>query len=164
MSRRKGRVLAFQALYSYDMGNASLEELLKLEWTHSEPEEPPVSAEEKKDEKNTFITGETQAEEEAPATDSEVFARLIIAGTINHLAEIDEIIKKHLSAKWDFERLNRVSLAILRISTYSLMYQKEIFPSIVIDEAVAIAKEFGADDAFKFINAVLDNIRKELTA
>lgn len=154
-------MLAFQALYSYDMGNASLEDLLKLEWTHSEPEETPVLTEEKKD--NTFITGETQ-EEEAPATDSEVFARLIIAGTINHLAEIDEVIKKHLSAKWDFSRVNRVSLAILRISTYSLMYQKDIFPSIVIDEAVAIAKEFGADDAFKFINAVLDNIRKELPA
>jgi N utilization substance protein B len=68
------------------------------------------------------------------------------------------MIKKHLQ-NWDFSRLNRVDLAILRMSVYSLMYQEEIAPSIVIDEAIGIAREFGTDDSFRFVNGVLDSIR-----
>lgn len=145
MSRRKSRVLAFQALYSYDVGSVPLSELLKLEWA-----------------------GTPETEGVALAADEEVdvandFARLLISGTVGHLAEIDALIKKHLSAKWDFNRVNKVSLAILRISVFSLLYQSETAPTIVIDEAIDIAKEYGADDSFKFINAVLDSIRKEIT-
>jgi len=43
-----------------------------------------------------------------------------------------------------------------------LMYQNEIAPSIVIDEAIGISKEFGTDDSFRFVNGVLDSIRKTL--
>lgn len=139
MSRRKSRVLAFQALYSYDVGGVPLNELLKLEWY-------------------------TDTEKEAENTDSLDFARLLIAGTIEHIEKIDECIKNHLSSKWDISRVNKVSLAVLRISVFSLMYQSETAPSIVIDEAIDIAKEYGADDAFKFINAVLDNISKEINS
>ena len=133
MSRRKGRILAFQALYSYDVGEMPEEQLLKLEW-------------------NDESDG-----------DSQDFARLLIGGTIKHIDDIDANIKKHLTGKWEIERINKVSLAILRLSVYSLMYQTDTHPSIVIDEAIDIAKEYGADDSFRFINAVLDNIRKELT-
>ena len=50
----------------------------------------------------------------------------------------------------------------MRMSVYSLLYQKDTHASIVIDEAVGIAKEYGAEDSFKFINAVLDKINKGL--
>lgn len=93
--------------------------------------------------------------------DGQLFARLIVIGTIDNLQEVDQNIKDHL-ANWSFDRLNKVDLAILRMSTYSLLFQKDIHPSIVIDEAVDIAKEYGSDDAYKFINAVLDSIRKDL--
>jgi len=93
--------------------------------------------------------------------ESESFARLLVAGTIEHVSEIDELIKKHLDS-WDFNRINKVDLAILRVSVYPLLYQKDLHPSIVINEAVDISKEFGSDDSFKFVNAVLDNIRKDL--
>ena len=135
MSRRKGRILAFQALYSYDVGGESLEQLLKLEWAELK-----------------------ESEKDADTVD---FARIIISGTINHIEELDEAIKKHLTQNWEFSRVNRVSLAILRISSYSLLFQPEIHPTIVIDEAIDIAREYGADDSYKFINAVLDHIRKE---
>ena len=79
----------------------------------------------------------------------------------NH-EKIDELIKSHLSG-WDFNRVNRVSLAILRMSVYSLLFQKDVPATIVIDEAIDIAKDYGQDDSFKFINAVLDNIRKEIS-
>lgn len=136
MARRKGRILAFQALYSWDVSGAEKESLLKFDWV-----EPA-----KLEEMDSDIT---------------MFARLLITGTIEHADEIDAVIKKHL-VNWDFDRLNKVDLAILRISVYPLLFQKDIHPSIVIDEAIDISKEFGADDSYKFVNAVLDNIRKDL--
>ena len=91
--------------------------------------------------------------------ESLTFAKLLVSGTIEHIEEIDSIIKEHLS-RWDFDRLNKVDLAILRISVYPLLYQKDLHSSIVIDEAIDISKDFGSDDSYKFINAVLDNVRK----
>ena len=93
--------------------------------------------------------------------ESDAFTRLLISGTIENCAEIDEVIKKHL-INWEFGRLNKVDLAILRISVYSLLYQKDIHPTIIIDEAVDISKDFGTDESYKFVNAVLDNVRKIL--
>jgi N utilization substance protein B len=71
------------------------------------------------------------------------------------------MIRRHLE-NWDISRLNRVDLAILRMSVYTLMYQSELAPSIVINEAIGIAKEFGTDDSYRFINGVLDGIRRTL--
>ncbi|HOC28099.1 MAG TPA: transcription antitermination factor NusB [Treponemataceae bacterium] len=136
MARRKGRILAFQALYAWDVSHLSLPDLLDFSWVEQD---------------KLLKLGD----------DGVAFPRLIIAGTLEHIAEIDERIKAHLT-NWDFDRLSKVDLAILRISVYSLMYQSDIHPTIVIDEAIDISKEFGADESFKFINAVLDNIRKNL--
>lgn len=140
MARRKGRILAFQALFSWDMGNGDVASLMDFPWTRD------ISSKD----------GESSS-----VNDTEAFARLLVAGTIEHVAEIDELIKKHLDS-WEFSRINKVDLAILRISVYPLLYQKDLHPSIVINEAVDISKEFGSDDSYKFVNAVLDNIRKEL--
>ncbi|MBB5218567.1 N utilization substance protein B [Treponema rectale] len=147
MSRRKGRILAFQALYTHDLVKKPLEELLKFDW-------------DKADEIDTE-GDEESSKDNASREDSYDYARILIAGTINHLEEIDAIIQSHLSEKWTMERLNKVALAVMRISVFTLLNQKEISPSIVINEAVAIAKDFGAEDSYKFINAVLDKISKE---
>lgn len=154
MSRRNGRILAVQALYSYDVGKMPLEDLLKLDWNQaeSEPEQMPEAL------KADSVETESSASAKSEEAD---FARLLIAGTINHIDEIDEKIKSHLSDKWDFSRLNKVTLAVLRISVFAILYQKELNPTIVIDEAIGISKDFGTDDSFKFINAILDTIRKE---
>jgi transcription antitermination protein NusB len=135
VSRRKGRILAFQALYSWDVGNVPLEDLIKFVWTENEK-------------------GETADNE------SKDFARLLIVGAMEHINDIDDQIKLHLSDKWDFDRLNRVTLAILRMSVYSLLFQKDMPATIIIDEAIDISKEYGPDDSFKFINALLDTIKK----
>jgi N utilization substance protein B len=84
-----------------------------------------------------------------------------VAGTIENIGAIDKMIRRHLE-NWDISRLNRVDLAILRMSAYTLMYQSDLAPSIVINEAVGIAKEFGTDDSYRFINGVLDGIRRTL--
>ncbi len=113
--RRKGRILAFQALYAWDVSRLSLSELLNFGWIEEDKRER---------------LGE----------DGIAFPRLIIAGTVEHILEIDLYIKENLT-NWDFDRLNKVDLAILRMSVYSL---------------------FGSDESFRFINAVLDSIRKQL--
>lgn len=136
MSRRKSRIIAFQGLYSWDVGGIDEKDVLELSWA-------------KKDD------GSAEIDEGDGA-----FARSLIAGTIENITEIDEEIKSHLK-NWTIDRLNKVTLAILRMSAYSLLYTKDVTPSIIIDEAVDIAKSYGIDDSYKFINAVLDNIRKE---
>ena len=148
-ARRKGRILAFQTLYSYELSKfgsldaeadteaqeqAGLAELLQFSWI------------------DEAIRAKTNRE-------SIDFARLIAAGTIQNLGEIDRQIKTQLE-HWDFSRLNKVDQAILRMSVYSLLYQKDIPPSVTIDEAVDISKEFGTDESYRFINGVLDGIRK----
>ncbi|MDR0598103.1 MAG: transcription antitermination factor NusB [Treponema sp.] len=136
-SRRKGRILAFQVLYSYDASpSAALEELLSFSWLEAD---------------------KRAALDEGTA----VFSRLLIRGTIENLPAVDDMIRSHLK-NWDFSRLNRVDLALLRMSAYTLMYQDDVAPSIVIDEAIGISKEYGADDSYRFINGVLDGIRKTL--
>ena len=137
-SRRKGRILAFQALYCWESSRVPVEELAGFSWLENEK-----------------LAGLDQTIVD--------FSRLLITGTIENIKAIDAMIKKHLE-NWDFSRLGRVDLAVMRISVYSLMYQNEMAPSIVIDEAIGISKEFGADDSFRFINGVLDSIRRTLQA
>jgi N utilization substance protein B len=56
-----------------------------------------------------------------------------------------------------------VDLAVLRMSTYALMYQRDVaHPSIVIAEAIGICREYGADESFRFVNGVLDSIRRTI--
>jgi len=133
-SRRKGRILAFQALYFWESSNhAPVEELTGFSWLE---------------------------EEKRAGLDEEiaVFSKALIAGAVENIGDIDNMIMEHLE-NWDISRLNRVDLAILRMSVYTLMYQDDIAPSIVIDEAIGICREFGTDDSYKFINGVLDSIR-----
>lgn len=145
LSRRKSRILAFQAVYSWDLSKESIDDILSFSWLQKDSEI-------KEGVKKEF--SESEKEEQT-------FASFIIKGTIDHVDEIDELIKNHLSSSWSMERLNKVTLAILRISIYEMLYQQGSVPKIVIDEAINIAKDYGPDDSFKFINAVLDNINRD---
>ena len=137
-ARRKGRILAFQALYAHELTGMPAGELAQFSWLDEESQEK--------------IKPESMD-----------FARLLMQGTIEKLPDVDLHIKKQLE-HWDFGRLNKVDLAILRISAYCLLYQADIPPSVTIDEAIDIAREFGTDDSYRFINGVLDGIRKQLQA
>jgi N utilization substance protein B len=99
--------------------------------------------------------------DEAPNQELTAFARLLVTGAIENIAAIDGMIQKHL-VNWELSRLNRVDLAVLRMSAYTLMFQADMPPTIVIDEAIGISKEFGADDSHRFVNGVLDSIRNTL--
>jgi N utilization substance protein B len=102
-----------------------------------------------------------RAEKMSPETLA--FARLLITGAVENLPTIDDIIKSQLE-NWDFSRLNRVDLALLRMSVYCLLHQRDIPPTVTIDEAVDISKTYGTADSYRFVNGVLDGVRKKLAA
>ncbi len=135
-SRRKARILAFQSLFSWEVNRRSLPELLELEWLD--------------DDKKKILDEETVS-----------FASLLIQGCLENIGEVDKTIKAHLE-HWNIERLSKVDLALLRLGCYSLCYQKSIPPSVTIDEAIDIAKLYGSEDSYRFINGVLDGIRKSI--
>lgn len=144
--RRKGRILAIQALYAYEMkGNASLEELLQFPWEEELEEEEDAE---------TMRKGESD-------TLARQFATLLVTGTIQNLPQIDRLIQDHLE-NWELRRVAKVDLSILRMSVYCLLHQKDIPATVVIDEAVDLSKEFGTEDSYRFVNGVLDGIRKSL--
>lgn len=136
--RRKGRVLAFQYIFSL---------AFKID---------------KLDNQNSFIDFSWLGDDEKDIKEeSLIFAKLLINGVLENLDEIDLKIKENIN-NWDFDRIGKIDLAILRLSIYSLLYQKEIAAGIVIDEALDISKEYSSTDSYRFINGVLDTIYKKL--
>jgi N utilization substance protein B len=134
-ARHQGRIIAFQTLYRYEFTHEDIEGLLDFSWLD-------------------------EHKKEAIKEESYNFACLIIKGTMENLETIDRVIQEHLE-HWDFSRLSKVDLANLRISVYGLLFQNDIPASVTIDEAIDIAKEFGNQDSYRFINGVLDSIHKK---
>jgi N utilization substance protein B len=163
-SRRKGRILAFQALYSWDaVYNSSAGRGSGRGSNREQATGGPAVETVKPGIPQELLDFSWLESDKRAGLDENIsnFSRLLIAGTIENIAAIDAIIRSHLQ-NWDFSRLNRVDLAILRMSVYTLMFQQDVAPSIVINEAIGISKEFGTDDSYRFINGVLDNIRRTL--
>ena len=128
-ARRQGRIIAFQTLYSYEMSKADIGELMDFSWI-----------------------GEARSKN--IPEDSVIFARLLIKGTLENIDIIDRTIQKQLE-HWDISRLARVDLSSLRISVYCILYRPDIPTTVTINEAVDIARDFGTDDSYRFINGVL---------
>lgn len=76
---------------------------------------------------------------------------------IQDLGKIDKEIKK-AAPTWPIDQINNLDLAILRLATFELIIKKEAPFKAVVDEAVELAKEFGAQSSPGFVNGVLGNI------
>ncbi len=140
ISRRRSRIVAVQAMYAWDMsGQVATPDLLRFGWYEK-----------------------AKADDGSDTHQDDLFyARHLVLGVIENRQEIDAQIKE-MAPHWDFNRINKVDLAILRVGAYSLQYNKDIPPSITIDEAVGIAREFSSGESYRFVNGVLDAIRKKL--
>ncbi len=90
--------------------------------------------------------------------ESNSFARELFIGTCEHLEEIDKKIEEN-SHGWSLSRISRVSLAIMRLCVYEMMFT-DVPVSISINEAMEIDKKFDKDDAPPYINGVLNSIAK----
>ena len=130
----RARVLAFQIIYSWDFEKKSDPELLFASVKSLSPDEFD------------------------PA--SEAYVKLTVCGTLENIQSIDKAIRDHIK-NWNFDRISRIDLAILRLSVYGLLYQKGTDGKIIINEAVKLAQEFGGDESYKFVNGILDAIYKD---
>ncbi|MDZ4788813.1 MAG: transcription antitermination factor NusB [Blastochloris sp.] len=131
--RRDGRVLAVQYLYQHEV--APKQELtagLALFMEMSAPE-PKVRD----------------------------FALPLIHGVIKNALKIDETLKKY-SDNWEMERMAPVDKNILRLAVYEMNYCPEVPPVVAINEAIEVAKFLSSHEAGKFVNGILDRVRKDL--
>jgi transcription antitermination factor NusB len=78
-----------------------------------------------------------------------------------NLAVCDEMITSS-AIKWQLSRLSQVDRSILRLAVYQLKFCPDIPPKVVINEAIELAKKFGAESAPSFVNGVLDAVLKKL--
>ena len=83
----------------------------------------------------------------------------ILFGVPKNLGEVDGAFEPHLDR--ENKQLDPVSRAILRLSTFEMLYSIDVPYKVVINEGVNLAKTYGPTDAFKFINGVLDKIAVE---
>ncbi len=131
--RRDGRVAALQYLFAWSINNpANLLEDLR-----------------------TFFEGQEQAR------DHYSFGEELIHGVIQHVADIDARIRS-LAHNWEFERIAKIDLAILRLAMFEMIYRKDIPPVVSINEAIDLSKQFSNADAKRFINGILDRLKDQL--
>lgn len=131
--RRAGRVAAMQYLYAWSLNKPS--NIAQDLLTFFENLEQP---------RDTYSFGEE-----------------LIHGAIEHMEEIDGRIRG-LAHNWEFERIARIDLAILRVAIFEMMFRKDIPPVVTINEAIDLSKQFSNADAKRFINGILDRLKDQL--
>ncbi len=90
------------------------------------------------------------------------FALMLYKGVKEHKEEIDGLIDTHLK-EWDLAQIGHIERAILRLGAYELVYS-ELDDAVIINEAIELAKTLASDTSPKFINGVLDSVKKNKTA
>ncbi len=89
--------------------------------------------------------------------DVKLFSKDLVLGVCDHLDELNAVISK-TSKNWRLERIAKVDRCILRLAAYELLYRDDIPPKVSINEAVELAKKFGAEESGAFINGILDKV------
>jgi transcription antitermination protein NusB len=131
--RRDGRVAALQFLYAWSLNRPkNLAEDLRVFFENME--EPRVH----------YSFGEE-----------------LIHGVIEKLDDIDGRIRG-LAHNWDFDRIAKIDLAILRVAMFEMIYRRDIPPVVSINEAIDLSKLFSNADATRFINGILDRLKDQL--
>jgi len=127
--RRKSRELALKVLYQMEHGDATAQEAL-----------------------------DSFADNFAAPKRLWVYAQELVNGIAEHVAEIDQALAE-ASHTWRVERMSRVDRNILRLACYEMLFSGgSVPPKVAINEAVELAKRYGAEDSPGFINAVLDSL------
>ncbi len=86
------------------------------------------------------------------------FALKLYDGVVQNKDKIDETVNRHLK-EWEIDKIGNIERAILRLGTYELIYSP-LDDAVVINEAIELAKTLASDTSPKFINGVLDSIKK----
>jgi N utilization substance protein B len=90
-----------------------------------------------------------------------VFAERLVEGTLGAMDRIDQLIEAH-SANWRLARMPVIDRIVLRLGVYELLEPGDADAAVIIDEALELTKRFSTPEAVKFVNGVLDAIRRAL--
>jgi N utilization substance protein B len=132
--RHEAREAALQALYLWEVGRVTPDEALA-----------------------TFFH-----EHQRDADDSvRAFAATLLHGVAAQVSDLDRVIEQHIT-NWRIERLSAIDRLVLRLAVWELRAQPETPPAVVLNEAIELARTFGSDESVRFVNGVLDAIRKTL--
>ena len=89
--------------------------------------------------------------------DQEYFKQLV-QGILKYTAELDRVLEKCLDR--DLASVDPIERSVLRIGTYELQFRPEIPVRVVLNEAIELARVFGAEEGYRFVNGVLDRCQK----
>lgn len=89
------------------------------------------------------------------------FGEELAGGMWERRQQIDEIIQQY-TQNWDFNRIARVDLAILRLAIYELFHRMDIPPIVSINEAIELSKDFSTPESKRFVNGILDRLKNQL--
>jgi N utilization substance protein B len=124
--RRMARHYAMQALYQWQIAGSSI----------------------------NAIEAEFRTDNDMSKVDVEYFHE-ILHSVPQHLSELEALFTPYLVER-SLDELDPITRALLRLATYELKFRIDVPYKVVINESVALAKKFGAEDSHKFINGVLD--------
>ncbi|MEC7393572.1 MAG: transcription antitermination factor NusB [Verrucomicrobiota bacterium] len=85
----------------------------------------------------------------------------LVDGVLDKIEILDSIIKE-LVTNWDFSRIAKADLALLRVALYEIKYRLDVPPVVIIDETLEISKEFSSANSKKFLNGVLDKALEQI--
>lgn len=95
------------------------------------------------------------------------FIKYLVNGINKNTEYLDDVLRT-LATEWPLEHISRMDLIILRIGSFELLFsngdKRGVPASVVINEAVELAKSFGGDSASKFVNGVLGSLNRGLEA
>jgi len=89
------------------------------------------------------------------------FATELFRGTISRIKEIDRLIQGH-TKNWRLSRMAAVDRNVLRLAVFELLSDAKTPDTVVINEALEIAKKFSTNESAQFVNGVLDSIKNDL--
>jgi transcription antitermination protein NusB len=133
-SRRKARECALQMLFAIDVAETAPETLVRLFWSDLSDNDSDQPTQE--------------------------FASNLVLGAMRNLAAVDERIKSR-AEHWRISRMAVVDRNILRLAVYEFLYEKTPH-TVIINEALEIARRFSTYEATQFINGILDAIKNDL--
>ena len=133
-ARRKARICALQMLFQYDIAQPRVDQLTNSYWEAFGDDMGNVARE---------------------------FSNDLALGAIARLDEIDELIKRR-AEHWRIQRMAVVDRNILRLAIYEFLYEADTPKTVVINEALEIARRFSTFEATQFINGILDAIKRDL--
>ena len=158
-SRHIGRVIAFQTLFAYNFEQRAADEILRFDWVRRNNAHPDSVSADDAEEVGLFeeLFGDVDEWTYRQAIE---YARFLTEGTLRNLELIDILITAKLT-NWSLDRISAIDRAIMRFAVFSLLYEDDLDESIIINEAVEIVKEFGSKESYKFVNGILDAIKKD---